>query len=136
MQAECGVSQAVSLGATREDDDQPLQCKKDTVTEWTAVCVHVCVCVCVCIRACVRVYMCVCICVHVCLDVCVCVCILGCVWVASYPGSQWAGKERAWYPLFVHALTFPEILGNQMLYPNNHDDITYTYRYIVCTFSD
>ena len=24
--------------------------------------------------------------------------------VASYPGSWWAGKERAWYPLFAHAL--------------------------------
>ena len=34
---------------------------------------------------------------------------------ASYPGSQWAGKERAWYPLFAHALNFPEILGNRKL---------------------
>ena len=35
--------------------------------------------------------------------------------VASYPGSRWTGKERAWYPLFAHALNFPEILGNQKL---------------------
>ena len=35
--------------------------------------------------------------------------------VASYPGSRWAGKERAWYPLFAHALNFPEILGNRKL---------------------
>ena len=35
--------------------------------------------------------------------------------VASYPGSGWAGKERAWYPLFAHALNFPEILGNRKL---------------------
>ena len=25
-------------------------------------------------------------------------------WIASYPGSRWTGKERAWYPLFAHAL--------------------------------
>ena len=71
MQAECGVSQAVSLGATREDDDQPLQCKKDTVTEWTAVCVHVCVCVCVC--AYVRVYVCTCVYAFVCMYAWTCV---------------------------------------------------------------
>ena len=35
--------------------------------------------------------------------------------LASYPGSRWAGKERAWYPLFAHALNFPEILGNRKL---------------------
>jgi len=34
---------------------------------------------------------------------------------ASYPGSQWAGKERAWYPLFAHALNLPEILVNWKL---------------------
>ena len=38
-----------------------------------------------------------------------------CVTVASYPGSRWAGKERAWYLLFAHALNFPEILGNRKL---------------------
>ena len=37
------------------------------------------------------------------------------VGLASYPGSQWAGKDRAWYPLFAHALNFPEILGNRQL---------------------
>ena len=35
--------------------------------------------------------------------------------LALYPGSRWAGKERAWYPLFAHALNFPEILGNWKL---------------------
>ena len=34
------------------------------------------------------------------------------VWFSdSYPGSRWAGKERAWYPLFAHALNFPGV-GN------------------------
>ena len=27
-------------------------------------------------------------------------------------GSRWAGKERAWYPLFAHVLNLPEILVN------------------------
>ena len=35
--------------------------------------------------------------------------------LASYPGFRWVGKERAWYPLFAHALNFPEILGNRKL---------------------
>ena len=35
--------------------------------------------------------------------------------VASYPGSRWAGKERAWYPLFAHVLNFQESLGNWKL---------------------
>ena len=35
--------------------------------------------------------------------------------LALYPGSQWAGKERAWYPLFAHVLNLPEILVNQKL---------------------
>ena len=35
--------------------------------------------------------------------------------LASYQGSWWAGKERAWYPLFAHVLSFPEILGNRKL---------------------
>ena len=35
--------------------------------------------------------------------------------LASYPGSRWAGKERAWYPLFAHALNLPEILVNRKL---------------------
>ena len=33
-----------------------------------------------------------------------------------YPRTQalgGRGKERAWYPLFAHALNFPEILGNR-----------------------
>ena len=42
-----------------------------------------------------------------------------------------AGKKRAWYPLFVHALK-----GTIVLYPNNHDVITYTYCCTVHTFSD
>ena len=60
-------------------------------------------------------------------------------YVASYPGSQWAGKERAWYPLFAHALNFPRNLGKSetiVLYPYNRDNISYTYRYIVRKFSD
>ena len=35
--------------------------------------------------------------------------------LASYQGSQWAGKIRAWYPLFVHALNFSEILWDRDL---------------------
>ena len=35
--------------------------------------------------------------------------------LASYPGSRWAGKERAWYPLFAHTLNLPEILVNRKL---------------------
>ena len=31
--------------------------------------------------------------------------------VASYPGSRWAGKERAWYTLFAHAFNLPKIWG-------------------------
>ena len=31
---------------------------------------------------------------------------------STYPGSRWAGKERAW---FAHALNLPEILGNRKL---------------------
>ena len=56
--------------------------------------------------------------------------------VTSYPGSWWAGKEKALYPLFAHVLNFPEMLGYQKLLLYNHDDITYTYRYIIITFSD
>ena len=30
------------------------------------------------------------------------------VWeLASYPGSRWVGKERAWYTLFAHAFNLP-----------------------------
>ena len=32
------------------------------------------------------------------------------VHLASYPGSRWAGKERAWYPLFAHALNLRSVL--------------------------
>lgn len=34
--------------------------------------------------------------------------------VASYPGSQWEGGRggKAWYPLFAHAINFPEMLVN------------------------
>ena len=35
--------------------------------------------------------------------------------LASYQGSQWVGKIRAWYPLFAHVLNFPEILGDRGL---------------------
>ena len=35
--------------------------------------------------------------------------------LASYPGSRWTGKRRAWYPLFVHVFNFAEILGDQEL---------------------
>ena len=37
--------------------------------------------------------------------------------LASYPGSRWAGKDRAWYPLFAHALNLPEpeLDANQLL---------------------
>ena len=35
--------------------------------------------------------------------------ILAATVLASYPGSRWAGKERAWYPLFAHVLNFPKI---------------------------
>ena len=31
--------------------------------------------------------------------------------LASYPGSRWAGKERAWYTLFAHAFNLPKIWG-------------------------
>ena len=53
--------------------------------------------------------------------------------IASYPGSRWAGKRE---PLFAHAIT--RILGKSetiVLCPYNHDDKTYTYRYIVRVFS-
>ena len=61
--------------------------------------------------------------------------------VASYPGSRWARKEKAWYPLFAHVLIFPRNLGKSetiVLYPYNRDDIMYTssYCYIVRTLSD
>jgi len=59
--------------------------------------------------------------------------ILAATVLASYIGSQWAGKERTWYPLLAHVLNFPKILG---LYLYIHDNITYTYHYIVRTFSD
>ena len=52
--------------------------------------------------------------------------------LTSYPGSRWMGKERAWYPLFAHALNFPEIVN----YLYNCDIIAYTYHYTICTFSD
>ena len=42
-------------------------------------------------------------------------------------------KERAWYPLFAHALNFPEILGKSwttMLHPYNHDVKIVYYRYM------
>ena len=55
--------------------------------------------------------------------------------LASYPGSRWVGKERAWYLLFAHALNFPEILGNRKLLCYIHTTVM-TYRYIVRTFSD
>ena len=29
--------------------------------------------------------------------------------LASYPGSRWVGKERAWYTLFAHAFNLPKI---------------------------
>ena len=35
--------------------------------------------------------------------------------LASYQSSQWAGKIRAWCPLFAHALNFSEILGDREL---------------------
>ena len=58
--------------------------------------------------------------------------------IVNFPGSWWAGKERARYPLFAHVLTFPEILGNRKLscysFLYNCDDITYTYRYVVAHF--
>ena len=60
--------------------------------------------------------------------------------LASYPGSLWAGKRRAWYPLFVHVLNFPKIFGGWELscYIDlyNRDIIMCTYRYTVCTFSN
>jgi len=56
--------------------------------------------------------------------------------LASYPGSRWAGKERAWYPLFAHALNLPEILGNCKLSCYIRHNIMYTYCYIVRKFSD
>ena len=30
-----------------------------------------------------------------------------CILVASYPGSWWAGRKRAWYLLFAHARNYP-----------------------------
>ena len=54
--------------------------------------------------------------------------------LASYPGSRWAGKERAWYPLFAHALNFPEILGNRKLFCYIHITVT-TYRLCTTTSS-
>ena len=44
--------------------------------------------------------------------------------------SWWVGKKRAWYPLFVHAHKFSEILGNWELYIMLH------LPYTVCTSSD
>jgi len=57
-----------------------------------------------------------------------------CANVASYPGSQWAAKERAWYPLFVHALNFPEILGNRKLLCYIRIIVT-TWRILTATLS-
>ena len=42
--------------------------------------------------------------------------------LASYPGFQWARERRAWYPLFAHALNFPEIY------------ICTTMTFITCTY--
>ena len=28
--------------------------------------------------------------------------------LASYPGSRWVGKERAWYTLFAHTFNLPQ----------------------------
>ena len=59
--------------------------------------------------------------------------------LASYQGSQWAGKIRAWYPLFVHALNFPEFLRDQELscyICTTMSFITCTYYYTAHTFSD
>ena len=56
--------------------------------------------------------------------------------LASYSGSRWAGKEKAWYPLFAHALNFSVIMRKWKLLCyicDNRDDITTTYRYIVRT---
>ena len=36
--------------------------------------------------------------------------------VASYPGSRWAGKERAWYTLFAHAFNLPKIWGLRSIF--------------------
>ena len=59
--------------------------------------------------------------------------------LASYPGSQWAGKIRAWYPLFVHALNFSEILGDRELSSYICTTVTFitcTNYYTAHTFSD
>ena len=59
--------------------------------------------------------------------------------LASYQGSRWAGKRRAWYPLFVHALQFPEILGDRELSCYICTTVTFikcTYYYTAHTFSD
>ena len=45
-------------------------------------------------------------------------------------GSWWVGEKRAWYPLFVHAHKFSEILGNWEL------NIMLHLPFSVCTSSD
>ena len=50
--------------------------------------------------------------------------------LASYQGSQWAWKRRAWYPLFAHALNFSEILGDREL----SRCICTTVNFITCSY--
>ena len=55
--------------------------------------------------------------------------------LASYPGSRWAGKERAWYTLFAHAFNLPKIWGLRgifwffrVMWRQSSDSIMYTYQ--------
>ena len=57
--------------------------------------------------------------------------------IASYPGSRWAGKERAWYTLFAHAFNLPKIWGLwgifwffRVMWRQSSDSIMYTYQNI------
>ena len=59
--------------------------------------------------------------------------------LASYQGSQWVGKIRAWYPLFAHALNFSEILGDRELSRCICTTVTFitcSYYYTAHTLSD
>ena len=59
--------------------------------------------------------------------------------LASYQGSQWVVKIRAWYPLFAHALNFSEISGDMELSCYICTTVTFltcTYYYTTRTFSD
>ena len=51
--------------------------------------------------------------------------------LASYQGSQWAGKMRAWYPLFVASLPLHNGTG---LWPRDLtiSDLTWLLEYIDC----